>query len=182
MAASSTPTTTGGSVSTLQAPEGYLICNGGTIPTSGTFQGVDATLLQNLRNFLVAGGSPYGGVGILPNLVNNFAGYSAVPGTIGGSATATLVSHSHSVTFISNPGNHYHTSNSGVTQMGFDVGGNGAPPRMDFNDGFPFDGIVYDLGGGAHTHDISLSTEGPTPTTNTANLPPYVGMLPVIKY
>jgi hypothetical protein len=51
---------------------------------------------------------------------------------------------------------------------------------MDFNDGPPFNGIVYDLGGGAHTHDISLSTEGSSPTN--ANLPPYVGMLPVIKY
>ena len=179
MAASSADTATGGSFSTYNAPEGYLICNGGTIPTSGTFQGVDATLLQGLRNFL---GATYGGAGILPNLFGNFAGYSAVPGTTGGSATATLVSHSHSVTSISNPGNHYHTSNSGITQMGFDVGGNSTTARMDFNDGPPYNNIVYDIGGGAHTHDIALSTEGPTPTTNTANLPPYVGMLPVIKY
>jgi hypothetical protein len=93
MAASSADTATGGSVTisavTYHAPEGYLICNGGTIPTSGTFQGVSASLLQNLRNFL---GSTYGGAGILPNLINNFAGYSAVPGTTGGSADATLVS------------------------------------------------------------------------------------------
>ena len=181
MAASSADTATGGSVTisgtTYHAPEGYLICNGGTIPTSGTLQGVDATLLQGLRNFL---GATYGGAGILPNLIGNFAGYSAVPGTIGGSATATLPSHTHSLVSMTNPGNHYHTSNSGVTQMGFDVGGNSSAARMDFNDGPPFNGIVYDLGGGAHTHDISLSTEGASATD--ANLPPYVGMLPVIKY
>ena len=73
MAASSADTATGGSVTisavAFHAPEGYLICNGGTIPTSGTFQGVNATLLQNLRNFL---GATYGGAGILPNLINNF--------------------------------------------------------------------------------------------------------------
>ena len=185
MAASSADTATGGSVTisgtTYHAPEGYLICshisNNGVIPTSGTFQGVDAGLLENLRIFL---GSTYGADGRLPNLINNFIGYSAVPGTIGGSATATLPSHTHSLVSMTNPGNHYHTSNSGVTQMGFDVGGNSSAARMDFNDGPPFNGIVYDLGGGAHTHDISLSTEGSSPTN--ANLPPYVGMLPVIKY
>jgi cytoskeletal protein CcmA (bactofilin family) len=83
MAASSADTATGGSVTisavTYHAPEGYLICNGGTIPTSGTFQGVSASLLQNLRNFL---GGTYGAAGRLPDLINNFAGYSAVPGQL----------------------------------------------------------------------------------------------------
>jgi len=112
--------------------------------------------------------------------VNRFAGYSATPGAAAGSANATLPSHTHNVTFVSNPGNHYHTSDSGVTQMGFDVGGNSNPLRMDINDGPPFDGIIYDMGGGAHTHSITLDAQGSSPTN--ANLPPYLGMRPIIKY
>ena len=71
-----------------------------------------------------------------------------------------IPSHSHTVASITNPGNHYHTGNSGITQMGFDVGGNGTITRMDFNDGPPFLGIIYDIGGGAHTHGITLNPEG----------------------
>jgi hypothetical protein len=173
MAASSADTATGGQVTisavAYHAPEGYLICNGGTIPTSGTLQGVDATLLQGLRNFL---GSTYGGAGILPNLINNFAGYSAVPGAIGGSANATLVSHSHTGS-TDTGGVHNHTF-SAILQTGGNFvldGGNDAV----FN---PSTGTTSNHAG--HQHTFTTSTEGVSATN--ANLPPYVGMLPVIKY
>ena len=198
MAASSADTATGGSVTisavTYHAPEGYLICNGGTIPTSGTFQGVDATLLQGLRNFL---GATYGGAGILPNLVNNFIGYSAVPGTIGGSATATLVSHSHTGTVLAN-GNHSHkfllspdtgdvtadgglggfvtdTENTYITGSG--TGGN--PTEVAGEQIGRATGVDVDANGD-HIHTFTTDSEGSSATN--ANLPPYVGMLPVIKY
>jgi hypothetical protein len=174
MAASSAATATGGSVSTLQAPHGYLICNGGTIPTSGTFQGVDATLLQNLRNFLIAGGSPYGGAGILPNLFGNFAGYSAVPGTTGGSATATLVSHSHTAnSSVSDPGHSHPYTSSQLGAARNDSSLDDYLYQQAATTGPSFTGI---------TVATSISSEGTTPITNTENLPPYVGMLPVIKY
>ena len=51
------------------APNGWLLCDGGTIPTTGTFQGVNASLLQNLRNFL---GSTFGSYGQLPDLRGEF--------------------------------------------------------------------------------------------------------------
>jgi hypothetical protein len=166
MAASSADTATGGSVTisavAYHAPEGYLICNGGTIPTSGTFQGVDATLLQGLRNFL---GATYGGAGILPNLINNFAGYSAVPGTTGGSANATLVSHTHNVN---------NQSANGPEWIAFS--------REDLSPSAISDGTGYAPGGIGNDRIFSIESAGTTPTTNTANLPPYVGMLPVIKY
>jgi hypothetical protein len=173
MAASSADTATGGSVTisavAYNAPEGYLICNGGTIPTSGTFQGVDATLLQGLRNFL---GSTYGGAGILPNLINNFVGYSAVPGTTGGSANATLVSHSHTGS-TDTGGVHNHTFSAILQIAGPAVldGGNDAVYNSST-------GTTSNHAG--HQHTFTTSTEGSSSTN--ANLPPYVGMLPVIKY
>ena len=182
MAASSADTATGGSVTisavAFHAPEGYLICNGGTIPTSGTFQGVDATLLQGLRNFL---GATYGGAGILPNLINNFIGYSPVPAQTGGSANATLVSHSHTATStVSDPG-HAHNllsdrnDNRNYHERGVDRGhvGNNWIPRDDLS------GWIKSNTTGI-TVATTISTEGASATD--ANLPPYVGMLPVIKY
>jgi microcystin-dependent protein len=50
-------------------PTGWLACDGTIIPTSGTFQNVDATLLQTLRGLL---GTTYGATGQLPNLQGQF--------------------------------------------------------------------------------------------------------------
>jgi hypothetical protein len=176
MAASSADTATGGSVTisavAFHAPEGYLICNGGTIPTSGTFQGVDATLLQGLRNFL---GATYGGAGILPNLINNFIGYSPVPAQTGGSANATLVSHSHAATSTATDSGHIHN-------WGYLDGQIGGGSRAGNSSSFYTATRNVNVGYANVTVVTSISTEGSTPTTNTANLPPYVGMLPVIKY
>jgi microcystin-dependent protein len=178
MAASSADTATGGSVTissvAYHAPEGYLICNGGTIPTSGTFQGVDATLLQGLRNFL---GATYGGAGILPNMIGAFAGYSAIPGTTGGSANSVVPYHNHTATSsVGDPG-HNHTSvdsdiarNTGGYGSGSGGGGLGGN-QITMN---------------SNTTGITVSTtvnyEGTPGNITNANLPPYVGMLPVIKY
>lgn len=50
-------------------PTGWLACDGTVIPTSGSLQGVDATLLQTLRSLL---GTTYGSLGQLPNLQGQF--------------------------------------------------------------------------------------------------------------
>jgi hypothetical protein len=174
MAASSTATipATGGSVTisgtTFRAPHGYLICNGATIPDigGGACQGVDESLLRNLRQFLIDGGSPYGGAGILPNLINNFVGYSPVPGQSGGSATATLVSHTHNIN---------NQTATGPQWIAFS--------RGDTNpSGEAATGTGYPGGGDADDRIFTIESAGGTPVTNSANLPPYVGMLPVIKY
>jgi cytoskeletal protein CcmA (bactofilin family) len=174
MAASSPDTTTGGAITisavTYHAPQGYLICNGGTIPTSGTFQGVNASLLQNLRTYL--GATHDNTFGKLPNLVNNFAGYSAVPGQTGGIANATLVSHSHTATsIVTDPG---HNHQWGVNDE-IGAGGGGNP---DAADGTNYRNTTTNKTG--ITVETSITPEG-FPATN-ANLPPYVGLLPVIAY
>jgi hypothetical protein len=169
MAASSLDTETGGSATigatTYHAPEGYLICNGGDIPTSGTFQGVNASLLQSLRSFL---GSTHGATGRLPNLVNNFAGYSAVPGVTGGTANAIIPYHNHTA---SDSG---HAHQVTVPASGkFDVQGNDLDVPTANNG-------TYDTSTGYA--NITVNYEGTVNNHINANLPPYVGMLPVIKY
>ena len=155
---------------TRYAPSGYIICDGTTIPTSGTFQGIAASLLQTLRTFL---GNTYGATGQLPNLVSNFAGYSAVPGTTGGSADATLVSHSHSASsFVNDPGHDHSYIQSNANNRS--ITGN-AP---SCNTGVFASTTGSNITG--ITVSTSISTEGALATDK--NLPPYVGMLPVIKY
>lgn len=173
MAASSADTATGGSATigatTYHAPEGYLICNGADIPTSGTFQGVNASLLQSLRSFL---GSTYGAAGRLPNLINNFAGYSAVPGAIGGSANAIIPYHNHTA---SDSG---HTHNFVGSQWPSGSGpeqnqGGGAEDRTNFE---------FTRNTSTGYASITVNYAGTVSNEINANLPPYVGMLPVIKY
>ena len=182
MAASSADTATGGSATigatTYHAPEGYLICNGADIPTSGTFQGVNASLLQSLRSFL---GSTYGATGRLPNLINNFAGYSAAPGATGGAATVTLSwnqmpSHNHSAS----------TGGAGAHSHSYSTNGLGLAGRRDPGLSSAFSGqgigdVSFSINGvGDHAHSVSIGSAGGGQAHE--NLPPYVGMLPVIKY
>jgi microcystin-dependent protein len=180
MAASSNFSDKGGSATigatTYHAPEGYLICNGVDIPTSGTFQGVNASLLQSLRSFL---GSTYGATGTLPNLINNFVGYSAVPGATGGAATVQLQineipSHNHGGS-TGGDGGHSHTAVNGVA-VNTGIGGNyGSGSGSGLRNG---NGQTITNDVGNHTHAINAQGGGQA----HQNLPPYVGMLPVIKY
>jgi cytoskeletal protein CcmA (bactofilin family) len=153
---------------------GIIMWSGTTIPTGWSLcNGSNGT--PDLRNrFIVAADS------LTKTGTTSQSGTSPYdPGDVGGSVDATLVSHTHSLVSMTDPGNHYHTSNSGITQMGFDVGGNSTTARMDFNDGPPFDNIVYDLGGGSHTHGIDLSTEGSVATDK--NLPPYYALAFIMR-
>jgi len=152
-------------IASATTPDGYLRCNGQVIPTSGSFQAVSASLLQDLRTLL---STTYGADGQLPNLENRFVGYSATPGATGGSATVTL-------TEAQMPEHNHGAANSTdrVVRTTGSV------------DGFP------NLGGqfGGGTAQLSLSnTVGGGGDTNKGssqaheNLPPYLGMRPIIKY
>jgi hypothetical protein len=178
MAASSLDTTTGGSAiigaTQYDAPEGYLICNGGVIPTSGTFQGVNASILQSLRSFL---GTTYGATGTLPNLINNFVGYSAIPGDASGTADAIIPYHNHTATSsVGDPG-HDHTSvNSDIARNtgGYGSGSGGG--------GLGGNQITMNPNTTGITVSTTVNYAGTPGNITNANLPPYVGMLPVIKY
>ena len=170
-------------MATATTPAGYLYCDGTTIPTSGTFQGIAASLLQDLRTLL---STTYGATGTLPNLVNRFAGYSATPGASAGSADATLVSHTHSVTGSTNqrggmvrwrpstpsPSVQY----GGGDQILFDEGNVGDGEETDFNNGVQ---LRLDT---RHTHTVSGTAGSQGSSETNANLPPYLGMRPIIKY
>lgn len=75
------------------------------------------------------------------------------------SRAVPLPQHSHSGTTLSqnanhahgipDSGNHYHGPSA---EGGFDNDGNGQPLRAMYEDGSPYQGIVWDLGGGNHNH------------------------------
>jgi hypothetical protein len=175
-------------VATATTPSGYLYCNGDVIPTEGALQGVSAALLQELRNLL---GTTYGVFGQLPNLVDRFAGYSATPGASGGSANATVVSHSHDVTSSGNLNitDPEHTHRLQGYQLGDDEAilrplGNVVDNDINSAQNAEIESTSISPGVIASATGISISGStqpAGNPATN-ANLPPYLGMHPIIKY
>lgn len=135
--------------SVLSIPSGWLLCNG----SNGT---------PDLRNrFVVGAGSTY------------------AVGATGGSANATLVSHSHTVGTTSLTGQIRAISEaftasgtaSGVFSKFGGVTANNTPIYVDSGDA---SGVNFDA---SHTH--TLSTEGSSATN--ANLPPYYALCYIMK-
>ena len=152
------------------APTGYLKCDGTVIPTSGTFQGVSASRLQALRTLL---GTTYGSDGQLPNLTNRFPGYSATPGNSGGSADAVVVSHSHGITEPNGGQGHRHGYEDSTANLSSSRYGDEGEPLMINNQE---NERTTDFA----TTGILINSE--CVSGSNANLPPYLGMLPIIKY
>lgn len=139
-------------------PSGWLLCNG----SSGT---------PDLRNrFVVGAGSTY------------------AVGATGGSANATLVSHTHTYSgttttagshshSVYDPG-HSHQYESAIGSSGTNMGG----PlfRQTANTATAYTNIsLYAAGDHAHTFSGSTSTEGASATN--ANLPPYYALCYIMK-
>jgi phage-related tail fiber protein len=73
---------------TSTAPTGWLICNGDTIGTTGTVQGIPVSNLQSLRNLL---GDKFGIMGKLPDLRGEFIrGWDNARGIDGGRILGSL--------------------------------------------------------------------------------------------
>jgi microcystin-dependent protein len=131
-------------------PTGWVLCNG-------------SNSTPDLRDkFVIGAGSTY-----------------AVNGT-GGSANAVVVSHTHTATTASD-GTHNHsvvgTKSDGYTIYGADkfyTVSSGGPSQ--FVDTIKTTGV---LSAGAHTHSITVSTEGSSGTG--ANLPPYYALCYIMK-
>ena len=154
------------------APSGWQLCNGGSASTSA-LQAIVGSNVPDLRNkFVVGSGSTYS------------------YGATGGSADATLVSHSHTIN------NHTHSFSASTT------GGNHNHQYIDqyvvINNGYrPWPASNNDCaqrnintsGSGSHSHSISGTTGNPSNTgTNAqgssatnANLPPYYAVTYIIK-
>lgn len=160
--------------STGTAPTGYLLCNGASVSTS-TY----ATLFAVIG--YTFGGS--GGSFTLPNYTNRMP-YGTTIGATGGSANATLVSHTHTAS-VTDPG-HQHLF-GGDDQIG---------PQGGYNSqsGFSYDAISNTSGSSQNYYTkridntnnpqttgitVGNSTEGSSATN--ANLPPYLGINFIIK-
>jgi microcystin-dependent protein len=149
-------------------PTGWLACNGANVSRStySVLFGVIGTSFGIGDNSTTFG---------LPNLLNRFpvgAGDTYVLAATGGSANATLVSHTHTATSVVTDPGHRHS----FTQINNTAGGAG---------GY---GILQ--GGSAGDDAINTNTTGITvATTNStegssatnANLPPYVAVGFIIK-
>jgi microcystin-dependent protein len=145
---------------TNSAPSGWLICDGTSVLTS-SYAALFAVVGYTF------GGS--GGSFNLPDFRNRFpvgSGDSyAIAGT-GGSANATLVSHTHTAT-VTDPG-HSHPLLLAPRIGGDAYAGNGSPPYTTIATNSAVTGIT-----------VANSTEGSSGTN--ANLPPYLGIRFIIK-
>jgi len=146
---------------TTSAPTGYLNCDGTAVSRS-TY----ATLFSLFgTTFGIGDGSTTFN---LPNYTNRMP-YGATIGTIGGSADAIVVSHTHTATStVTDPG-HVHGLN--VTPGG--LGGQDSPTRAlsgSQNTSSAVTGI---------TVGTTIATAGVSGTN--ANLPPYLGINFIIK-
>ena len=171
---------------TASAPSGYLVCDGQAVSRS-TYAAL----------FAVVGTSHGSGDGVstfnVPNLVDRFAvgsGSAYSMGASGGNADATLVSHTHTASVTDSGHSHgiTQTDHSHSTSTFMTDGGGICANRGD-------GGSCHQMGTGSGTSGaqanitinnattgitVSNSTEGSSATN--ANLPPYYGLLPVIKY
>ena len=166
--------------------EGALVPIGGIIMWSGSI----ATIPPSWRLCNGANGTP--------NLQDRFlvgAGSGYAVGATGGSANATLVSHSHTGTtgghsvdhshFVPDPG-HAHTLNYEVPLRTDDVDrGTGSSAFSIDNSVVPGTsasgtGITNTNGtSNNHTHDFTTSTQGSSATN--ANLPPYYALAFIMR-
>jgi microcystin-dependent protein len=162
---------TGGLImwSTASAPNGFLLCDGSAVSRTTyaalfaiigtTFGSGDTTTTFNVPNY------------------TNRMPYGTTLGATGGSANATLVSHTHTFTGTA-LGNHNHSTTFNQTSKS-----NNATPYMLSN---PF--IGENLNGSVALDTTSASAGTPAGTNSTegssatnANLPPYLGINFIIK-
>ena len=150
-------------------PTGWLACNGANVSRttySALFAVVGTTWGAG------DGSTTFG----LPNLLNKFpvgAGDTYAIADTGGSANATLVSHTHTAT-VTDPG-HIHVMKGGYAVVSDFFGGSGFDYGTGIGDAFP----GYEVASNTTGITVANSTEGSSATD--ANLPPYVAVGFIIK-
>ena len=133
------------------APSGWVLCD-----DSAAAQAAGAPDLRD--KFIVASGSSYSRT------------------DTGGSANATLVSHTHgagSYSALSNGAHtHTYTHNNSSTSLDNDEGNSTIYPNLG----------TYNTGSaGAHTHSVSGSSGSSGSSAGNANLPPYYALCYIMK-
>jgi microcystin-dependent protein len=155
------------------APTGYLLCDGAAVSrttyaalfaiigtTYGTGNGSTTFNLPNFTNRMPIG-------------VGDASKYSM--GSVGGSNTAVLVSHTHTLGTAAN-GTFYAANRDGPSPTGiFSYTGLTASSSLS---GGGLSGDIKQYSAAAHTH--SISTEGSS--ADNANLPPYLGLQFIIRH
>lgn len=175
---------TGGLImwSTASAPSGFLLCDGSAVSRS-TYAALFAIVGTT---FGVGDGSTTFNV---PNYTNRFP-YGTTLGSTGGSANATLVSHTHTATSTASGGSHQHFTvfNAEQGNEGSLNASNTIVRRGSYGGDYN-----YDFASNASAANIGLtSASNATPTVATtnstegssatnANLPPYLGINFIIK-
>ena len=171
-----------GSVANI--PSDYQLCDGSAASTS-ELQAITGANVPDLRDRFVIGASDSTGDTTYPGLS---------PGSTGGSADATLVSHSHTVDSHShgsgnlgtnNAGNHRHSGTIPIPWYTGDTD-RGTESSIFSSDNSQTQITDYQ---GDHNHSISGSTGSASPATDSqgstatnANLPPYYALCYIIKH
>ena len=176
---------TGGLImwSTASAPSGFLLCDGSAVSRS-TYAALFAIVSTTF-------GSGDGSTTFnVPNYTNRFP-YGTTLGSTGGSANATLVSHTHTATSTASGGSHEHllyaSTSSGAENFGNSslyAAGRGDFGSSFFNQNVAPTSTVADTirsasANATPTVATTNSTEGSSATN--ANLPPYLGINFIIK-
>lgn len=163
------------------APAGWLVCDGTIIPTTGTFQGVNASLLQTLRTLLATN---FGATGQLPNLqgqfirglTTNLTTTSRDPlsaSRVLGNVQSDIVrSHTHTGT-TDTGGAHAHNTNIVIGSTG---AGSALMAANAAANEFPT-GRIAVQSGGSHNHSFTTSSTGDLETR-----PVNIALLYCIKY
>lgn len=155
-------------------PDGWQLCNGSNLPSTSPLR-PDITKTPDLRNRFIVGATS-GGDGVYPGVDI---------GQIGGSANATLVSHSHTGTTVEN-GAHSHKIMWRDSTANYGTGAGYSPEFVtDWSNANAGSGTAIlewavDSGPVAnHNHTFTTSTEGSSATN--ANLPPYYALAFIIR-
>lgn len=168
-----TPTASPGTNTTQIASTAFVLANG--VPT-GAIMMWSGSIASIPSGWLLCNGSNG-----TPDLRNRFivgAGSTYSPGNTGGSANATLPSHTHTATNSLNDPGHYHIS--GVPSDYSSIGTAGIPTAYQ-KTGSSLVGtspITYNATTGISV-STTLSTEGSSATN--ANLPPYYALAFIMK-
>jgi microcystin-dependent protein len=162
---------------TGSAPTGYLLCNGTAVSRSTyaalfgvigtTFGAGDTTTTFNLPDYR--------------NRMPIGSGTTAAVGVTGGSANATLVSHTHtasSTSVVTDPQHSHQLNNTQIISYNIPTDPAGTPVHIS-GIGGAIPGTVQSLTGITVATSTTNTTEGSSATN--ANLPPYLGINFVIK-